>query len=219
MSETGDYCMKKPFVIAIDGPAASGKGTLARKLAAHFSMPYLDTGKLYRAVGLKLLNQGANPQDVEKAAEAARTLSVECLASPLLADERAGKAASQVAAIPLVREILLDFQRNFAANPEGAVMDGRDIGTVICPDAQVKFFIHADVHARAERRYQELCAKAVNTAYDTVLKELQERDARDSSRSVAPLVAASDAIVVDTTAMDADQVLAHVLALISAVKH
>lgn len=210
--------MKKPFVIAIDGPAASGKGTLARKLAAHFSVPYLDTGKLYRAVGLKLLNQGVDPQDAEKAAEAARTLSPECLTSPLLGDERAGKAASQVAAIPRVREILLDFQRNFAAQPEGAVIDGRDIGTVICPDAQVKLFIHADVHARAERRYQELRGKAINTTYDAVLKDLQERDARDSSRSVAPLVAAADAMIVDTTAMNADQVLVHVLALIAAAQ-
>ncbi len=200
--------MKKRLVIAIDGPAASGKGTLARKLAAHYGLPYLDTGKLYRAVAFAVLAAGERPDNHAAAIRAAQTLDVASLANLRLAEEQIGKAASIVASIPEVRAALLDFQRHFAARPEGAVLDGRDIGTVICPNADIKFFIEAAIEVRAKRRYNELREKAYAVAYDAILQDLAERDMRDKARSDAPLLAAPDAIVIDTSAMNAEQVLA-----------
>lgn len=206
--------MKKPLLIAIDGPAASGKGTLARKLSVHFGYDYLDTGKLYRAVALKLLElKGAFDRDA--AIASAHALSVDDLTDPRLSEEQVGQMASQVAALPEVRAALLAFQRQFAQNPKGAVLDGRDIGTVICPDADIKLFIHATVASRAKRRYKELRQRGIEAIYERVVKELQERDARDTSRAAAPLVAAEDAITCDTTNMNADQVFQHVLQLIA----
>lgn len=207
--------MKKALVIAIDGPAASGKGTLAKKIAAHFGFSYLDTGKLYRAVALGILNAGDDPHNITIAVKIAKKLAPEELARVELGEERVGQAASIVASIPEVRAVLLDFQRNFAKNKQGAVLDGRDIGTVICPHADIKLFIHADVHTRAERRHKELQQRGTDITYNTVLNELQERDTRDSTRDVAPMKTAADAVIIDTTLMDANQVFLHAKSLIT----
>jgi cytidylate kinase len=208
-----------PFVIAIDGPSASGKGTLARRLARHFGLAHLDTGMLYRATGLSVLKLNANPADPEIAEAAARALDAASLDDPALRDERTGAAASQVAAIPGVRAALLDFQRAFAARPpggKGAVIDGRDIGTVICPDAPMKFYVTASDEVRADRRVRELRARGEVAISARVLQDLKERDARDQQRAAAPLVAAADAVVLDTSTMDADAVFAAALSLIHA---
>lgn len=197
-------------VIAIDGPAAAGKGTLARRLAATLEYDYLDTGLIYRAVGRKVARAGNDPADTELAHRAALDLSPADLAADDLRGDDAAQAASKVAAIPEVRAALLDFQRKFASHPpggKGAVLDGRDIGTVVCPQAQVKLFVTASLEKRAERRLKELLAKGQDAKEEVVLAEMRERDQRDSSRSVAPLVAANDALVLDTSELDADQVL------------
>ena len=193
-------------VIAIDGPAGAGKGTLARRLADHFGLPHLDTGLLYRAVGLKAERTGRPP------AEIAGNLAPSDLADPELRTDRAGQAASKVAAIPEVRANLLDFQRKFASRATGAVLDGRDVGTVICPNATVKLFVTASAEARAERRYRELRDKGVDTIKPRVLAEMAERDRRDSERAAAPLKAAPDAYHLDTSDMDADAAFAAALA-------
>ncbi|MGH7099662.1 MAG: (d)CMP kinase [Stellaceae bacterium] len=207
----------KPFVVAIDGPAASGKGTLARRLAERFAFAHLDTGRLYRAAALLVLEAKLNPADPRAAAAAARRVAATALADPRLAEERVAEAASVVAVIPEVRAALLAFQRDFAAAPpalapaapaKGAVLDGRDIGSRVCPSAAVKFFVTASLEVRARRRVEELRRRGAPAIYQTVLRDLQERDARDSSRRSAPLVAAPDAIVIDTTALDADAVFA-----------
>lgn len=206
-------------VIAIDGPAAAGKGTLARRLADHFGYAYLDTGSIYRAVGLKVLRTGQDPQDPAAAEQAARALTPEELFSlqkdPDLRTEAGGQAASKVAAIPGVRAALLDFQRHFAATPPGgcpgAVLDGRDIGTVVCPDATHKLFVTASVEERARRRVAELRAKGIESIESDVLADMKERDARDSQRDVAPLRPAEDALELDTSALDADAAFAAVL--------
>jgi len=209
----------RPLLIAIDGPAASGKGTLARRLAEHLGCIYLDTGKLYRAVGVKLISSGA---DVDSAADfdsdaalqaisIAKTLRPSELFSLSLNDEGTGKAASLVAAIPDVRSALLTLQKECAADTQGAVLDGRDIGTVVCPNADVKFFITADIETRTRRRFKELQKTDKSIIYESVLQDLQRRDARDSSRQTAPLKIAEDAIVIDTTTMNMEQVFEKVL--------
>jgi cytidylate kinase len=207
-------------IIAVDGPTASGKGTLARRLAEHYGLALMDTGKIYRAVGLKTLQAGARPQDAAAAIRAAKDLKPADLDLPGLRDEPVSQAASVVAAIPEVRAALLEFQRQFAHFPPGgaagAVLDGRDIGTVICPDADVKIFLTASEDSRAERRWQELRRSGADTIKTRVLADLQERDARDSARSTAPLVPAADAFLLDTTAMNADQAFAAAVAYIEA---
>ncbi len=203
-----------PLTIAIDGPASSGKGTLARRLAEHLGFAYLDTGSIYRAVGLKLIYSGKDPYDKRTACEAARTLSEHDLSNPRLRQERIGKAASIISAIPEVRAILLDYQREFAKNPKGAVLDGRDIGTVVCPDADLKIFITASLETRAQRRHRELQGENIEVVYESVLQDLRERDERDATRSVAPLVPADDAVIIDTSNLDAKEVFAQVLGIV-----
>jgi cytidylate kinase len=202
------------MIIAIDGPAASGKGTLARRLARHFGLAHLDTGSLYRAAALHALEGGGDPGDPALAEAAAKRVRAEDLADPRLREERVAQAASVVAAIPAVREALLAFQRDFAHHPpgrKGAVLDGRDIGTIICPDADAKLFITASLEARARRRVKELREAGGEAIYEAVLQDMKDRDARDSRRRTAPLVPADDAFVLDTTALDADAAFAAAL--------
>jgi cytidylate kinase len=212
---------KAPIIIAIDGPAASGKGTLARRLARHFGFAHLDTGKLYRAVALAVLETGGNPADPETAANGARNLDIAHLADPRLLQEDLARASSVVAAIPAVRAALLELQRSFARRPpppaKGAVLDGRDIGTVVCPDASVKLFITASADSRAERRAKELRESGAEAIYGSVLQGMKERDARDSERRVAPLSVAPDAVTIDTTVLDADQVFERASDLIARI--
>ena len=211
--------MSPPPVIAIDGPAASGKGTLARRLAAVYGFAHLDTGALYRAVGLLVLRAGGDPGDSGHALAAARALAPDhpVLADPALRGEDVAHAASQVAALNAVREALLDFQRSFAAHPpggRGAVLDGRDIGTVVCPTAGAKLFVTAGVEVRADRRVKELRAAGLDAIVATVLEDMKARDERDSRRAVAPHRPAVDAFVLDTSALDADQAFATALVFI-----
>jgi cytidylate kinase len=193
------------MIIAIDGPAASGKGTLGKRLAAHFGFRHLDTGLLYRAVAHAMLEAGHPLDDHQSAAVAARGLDAGQFDERALKQQAVGEAASVVSAIPAVREALLAFQRSFAAQPPGAVLDGRDIGTVICPDARVKIFVTAAPEARAQRRYLELKAAGSATTLADVQADIARRDERDQSRAIAPLVAAADAHLLDTTHMTADQ--------------
>jgi cytidylate kinase len=203
------------MIIAIDGPAAAGKGTLARKLAAQLGLPYLDTGLLYRAVGMAVLRSHGDPEDHQDAERAAWALQPSALDDPELRGEAAGAAASKVASLPGVRAALLAFQRDFAERAPGAVLDGRDIGTVVCPDATVKLFITASLEKRADRRLNELLAAGVSAIRERVLQDMRERDARDSARSVAPLVPAADAVVLDTSELDADAAFAAAVEIIS----
>ncbi len=197
-----------PRIIAVDGPAASGKTTLARRLAAEFGLAFLDTGLLYRAVARRLLEQGATLDDGRLAAAAAAALTPADLASPGLREEAVSQGASKVAAIPAVREALLVFQRRFGEGAAGAVLAGRDIGTVVHPDADRKIFVTATAEERARRRCKELQARGGSSIYQRVLKDLRERDARDRSRAVAPLLPAGDALVIDTTDKDIDTAFA-----------
>jgi cytidylate kinase len=192
------------IVVAVDGPAAAGKGTLARRLSGALGLPYLDTGLLYRAVGRRVLDAGADPSALEAALLAARALQPADLERRDLRGPEADAASSAVAAIPDVRGALLDFQRNFAAE-KGAVLDGRDIGTVVFPDAALKLFVTANPEARARRRWLELRARGEPVELPQVLQEMLVRDARDSSRAVAPLRAAADAVTLDTTAMTTEE--------------
>lgn len=205
----------RPTVIAIDGPAASGKGTLARRLADYYGFGYLDTGSLYRAVGLKVLSADKDPSDIEAAVEAAATLKESDTHNPHIRQEKVGKAASVVSAIPEVRAILLEFQREFAQRDNGAVLDGRDIGTVVCPEADVKIFMTASVDARAGRRHRQLEGQGIKVDLESVKDDLIERDQRDAERATAPMVAAEDAYQLDTSTMNANEVFEHILDLIA----
>ncbi len=215
--------MRKHTIIAIDGPAASGKGTLAKRLAAHLGYAHLDTGLLYRLTGLLLLNAGKDPNveadAVSTAKNLSKTLKPEHLSDPALRTDKAGQAASQVGKFADVRTALLQFQKDFAHKEgvKGVVMDGRDIGTVICPDADVKFFVTASVEERANRRMKELQSKNIAADFETVLDEMKTRDARDSERDAAPLKPADDAHILDTSALDADTAFARALEIINKV--
>ena len=193
------------FTIAIDGPAASGKGTISKALAAHFGFAHLDTGLLYRAVGRRMLSG-------EVPLRAAQTLSARDLEGDDLRGPDVAQAASKVAAIPEVRAALVDFQRAFARRAGGAVLDGRDIGTVICPEAELKLYVTASDAVRAERRHVELQGRGLTVDYDQVLADLRERDARDSERAAAPLKPAGDAVVLDTSDLSIEDALAQAIA-------
>lgn len=201
--------MSTPFTIAIDGPAAAGKGTISRAVAAHFGFSHLDTGLLYRAVGAKLL-LGLDP------VAAARGLTAEDLKEDGLRSPEVAQAASKIAVIGEVRAALLDFQRSFARRAGGAVLDGRDIGTVICPDADAKLFVTASAEVRADRRFAELSASGSAVSRAQVLADVKERDARDRARAEAPLVAARDAVEIDTSEMSIDEAIAAAIAAIDA---
>ena len=190
------------MIIALDGPAASGKGTLARRLAAHFGFDHLDTGLIYRAVGLAVRASGHDLDDVAAATRAARALDLTQFSAAALRSTAAGEAASMVAAIPDVRAALLEYQRAFARREPGAVLDGRDIGSVVCPEADLKLFVTATPEVRARRRWQELAALGDPLSYEAVLADNHRRDARDSERAVAPLKPASGARLLDTTLLD-----------------
>jgi cytidylate kinase len=209
----------KPRVIAIDGPAAAGKGTLGRRLAGHFGYAYLDSGLLYRAVGVRVLAARADVCGDEAMAQA-RLLGFEDLRRNDLRTDEAANAASAVAAVPQVRSALLAFQRRFAAFPPGAepgvVIDGRDIGTVVCPQADIKLFVTARPEVRAARRLKELRERGVEVIHSRVLRDMQERDARDSGRCIAPLRPAPDAVVIDTSALDAEEVFTAALKIVEA---
>lgn len=206
------------MIIAVDGPAASGKGTLARRLAKHFGLNHLDTGSLYRAAAFRALTAGADPADPDAAVAAARQVEASDLVDPRLREDKVAQAASVVAAIPGVRTVLLAFQRDFARRAPGAVLDGRDIGTVVCPDADAKIFLTATVEARASRRFKELQAGGGPAIYERVLQDMMLRDARDRERRTAPLQRAADAFELDTTALDADAAFAAALRYIGGLK-
>ena len=199
------------MIIAVDGSAASGKGTLAKRLALHFDLAHLDTGSLYRALGLHLLQSGVNPENAEenKVAAAVVSLDLGLAVSPEIRTDTVAGMASVIATMPAVRSAFTTLQRDFATDPPhggGAVLDGRDIGSVILPDADFKFFIDADLEVRADRRTQELQAKGQSVMFRDVLEDMRDRDRRDRERSTAPLKAAEDAFVIDTSTMDADRV-------------
>ena len=199
--------MMAPFTIAIDGPAAAGKGTISKAVAAHFDFAHLDTGLLYRAVGARML-AGEDP------AQAAQSLSASELENPALRTAAVAQAASRVAVIPQVRAALLDFQRAFARRSGGAVLDGRDIGTVICPLAEVKLFVTASAEVRAQRRFAELQERGDNTDFETVLADVKSRDARDSDRADAPLKQAEDAVLLDTSDLSIDAAIAKAISVV-----
>ena len=199
------------FTVAIDGPAAAGKGTISKAVAARFGFAHLDTGLLYRAVGAKV-------GDGVEAIAAAKGLSTGDLARDDLRTLAAGQAASKVAAIPQVRAALVEFQRRFARQDGGAVLDGRDIGTVICPEAEVKLFVTASAEVRARRRWLELGGDAADQPYDAVLAEVKERDERDMNRADAPLRPASDALILDTSELSIDEAVARAVAAIEAAR-
>lgn len=206
------------MIIAIDGPAASGKGTLGKRLAKHYGFRHLDTGVIYRAVAKALLDAGANLTDEMIAVSAALELDPEKFGDPVLKTQWVGDAASVVSAIPKVRDVLLNFQRQFAADPPGAVLDGRDIGTVICPDADVKIFVTATPEVRAARRAKEYrsAGRAIDDA--TVLADILKRDERDMSRAAAPLKQAADAHLLDTTEMDISTAIRAAIDLVEATR-
>ncbi len=201
---------EKSFVIAIDGLAASGKGTLSYRLARHYDFAMLDTGLLYRWVGWKMLQKGLNPSQEDEAAELAAFVDINDFSNLALRSEQVAAQASQVAVHPKVRQALLDFQRNFAAHPpedkKGAILDGRDIGTVVCPDAPCKIFVTATMEERAKRRTKELLQRGEVTSFQDVYEDMVARDGRDAKRDQSPTVAAANALVLDTTYLSADEV-------------
>jgi CMP/dCMP kinase len=202
------------MVIAIDGPAASGKGTLARRLAQHLGRPHLDTGLLYRAVARDLLGRDEPLSDAEAATRAAGALDPAGLDDPRLRSREMGEAASIVSAFPGVRDALLAFQRRFATQAGGAVLDGRDIGTVVCPDAELKLYVTASPEERARRRQRELAQSGQPADLGDVLSDIQRRDARDQGRQNAPLRMADDAVLLDTTVLDAEAAFRQALAIV-----
>ncbi len=206
------------MIIAIDGPSAAGKGTLARRLAAHLGFAYLDSGKLYRAVGLSLVRQGKDPSDPKAAIAVARAIQPIDTDDPEIGNDEAARAATIVATIGEVREALLPIQRGFAAHPpdgaKGVVVDGRDIGTVVFPGAEIKLFVTASLEVRAARRLKELRERGLESIHSRVFQDMKERDTRDSSRENSPLKPASDAHLLDTTDLDADQAFAAAIELI-----
>ena len=202
----------------MDGPAASGKGTLARRLAEHLGLRHIDSGKLYRATARRVLRDGGDPNDSGLATRAARNLVESDLEAAELVDEVVGQAASRVAIIPAVRAALVERQRTLAVRPPGTVMDGRDIGTVVFPQADHKLFVTASLDCRAERRWRELRDRGEDEDIESVRRNLAERDERDTSRALAPLVPAADAVVVDTTALDAEGALAVAIATIGSTE-
>jgi cytidylate kinase len=211
-----------PMIIAIDGPSASGKGTIARKLAAQYGFAHLDTGLLYRAVGYNVLRAGGDSGDARVATLEAKALDAAQLMrldDSVLRSDDVSAAASKVAAVPGVREALLKFQKDFCASPpgdaKGAVLDGRDIGTVIAPDARVKIFVTASAEARAERRFRELQARGLPATYEAVLADMQARDARDAERAIAPTKPAPDAVILDTTVLTAMEALAQAMEIVA----
>ncbi|SVD79588.1 uncharacterized protein METZ01_LOCUS432442 [marine metagenome] len=210
---------RRPVVIAVDGPAASGKGTLSNSLANHFGFARLDTGLIYRALGLKVLGDGTEASDKHKVILLANQLSFDDLNQENLRSEKVGAAASRIAAIPDVRAVLLKFQRDFAAHPpvgkSGVVLDGRDIGTIVCPNANFKIFLIADKNVRATRRFKELQERGLRAIYSQILRDMVDRDARDSFRSVAPLEPAKDAFVLDTSNLSVDATFVAALRYIS----
>ena len=209
----------RPVVIAVDGPAASGKGTLSNSLANHFDFARLDTGLIYRALGLKVLGDGTDASDKQKVILLANQLSFDDLNQENLRSEKVGVVASRVAAIPDVRAVLLKFQRDFATHPpaekSGVVLDGRDIGTIVCPNANFKIFLIADKDVRATRRFKELQERGLRAIYSQILRDIVDRDARDSFRSVAPLEPAKDAFVLDTSKLGVDATFVAALRYIS----
>ncbi|HML91419.1 (d)CMP kinase [Methyloceanibacter sp.] len=204
------------MIVAIDGPAASGKGTLAKRVAAHYGLPHLDTGLLYRAVARDALTSAIGLDDAAGAARVAEALEVATLADPDLRTAEIGEAASRVARHPAVRTVLLAYQRAFASAAHGAVLDGRDIGTVICPGADVKLFVSATPEVRALRRFLELTGRGVDISQGAVLADIRARDERDSTRGAAPLVQAKDAVLLDTSNLDIDAAFRAALDLIEA---
>jgi len=206
------------MIIAVDGPTASGKGTVAKHLAARYGLRLLDTGTLYRAVGLAVLDAGSDPADEAAALAAAQALDLAAIDQDRIRSSAAGAAASKVAAQPAVRAALLKAQRDFAADPAGAVLDGRDIGTIICPDADVKLFITASLDARTGRRLKELQARGETIDFETLKAQIQERDARDMGRTDAPLRQAPDAHVLDTTDLNVEQAAAAAFQIVDAAR-
>lgn len=204
------------MILAIDGTTASGKGTLARRLAEIYGLARLDTGALYRAVALAVLDAGDDPNDEAAAVRAARGLNLNAIDEARIRSGPVGAASSVVAAIPAVRAVLLDAQRAFAQDPRGAVLDGRDIGTVICPDADVKFFITASLEERARRRWKELHARGESVSFDALTAQIAERDARDAGRTDAPLRQAADAHLLDTTSLSIEEAVAAARTIIEA---
>jgi cytidylate kinase len=202
------------MIIAIDGPAASGKGTIARRLAAHYNLPHLDTGLLYRATARALMEAGERLDDEARAVEAARGLALTDFDEEKLRGREMGEAASVVGAIPAVRAALLQMQRSFANRDGGAVLDGRDIGTVICPNATVKIFVTASPETRANRRALELKRRGEKVDFAAVLEDIRKRDERDSARSSAPLIAAKDAMHLDTTLLDVEAAVKAAIAIV-----
>jgi len=202
------------MIITVDGPLASGKGTIARALADRFGLPHLDTGTLYRATGLAVIEAGLDPADAEGCAALARKLDIAMIDEDRIRTAEAGAMASKVAAIPQVRDALYELQRDFATQPGGAILDGRDIGTVICPDAEVKLFVTADAETRARRRWEELRAKGETLSFETMLEQTRERDRRDADRPDAPMKPAQDATLLDTSSLSIDAAVATAIRIV-----